>query len=116
MTNGLSGLIIEKLDFLYLGVYSFSVVVVIGLHMLFDLVIPSNSQTFYLTKDFASIFFLFFAIPLSTIFQNSSMKSYIRLHFFQESETLEKVSEFMKEIKRKSNSVSDVKCVSDASC
>ena len=45
------------------------------------------------------------------------MKSYIRLHFFQESETLEKVSEFMKEIKkRKSNSVSDVKCVSDASC
>ena len=74
---------------------------------MFDLVIPSSSQTFYLTKDFTSIFFLFFAIPLTTIFQNSSMKNYIQLHLFQENQTLEKVLEF---VKRKSNSVSNVNC------
>jgi hypothetical protein len=37
---------------------------VIGVHFFFDFIMPNNSQSYYLTKDFITNFFLFLVIPV----------------------------------------------------
>jgi hypothetical protein len=48
------------------GVFSLIVIGVIGMHVFFDFVMPNNSQSYYLAKDFITTFCLFFIIPVCT--------------------------------------------------
>ena len=59
------------------------VVLVFSLHLIFDFVIPSNSQSFYLAKDYTTIFFLFVAIPLVVIVKNENILNFVRNRFFE---------------------------------
>ena len=76
---------------------------VIGFHLIFDLVIPANSQSFYLAKDFNTILFLFFAIPLSMIRKNESMMSFVESRFLRKISfnVLENLTILMKDLSSK---------------
>ena len=54
-----------------------------SLHLIFDFVIPSNSQSFYLAKDYTTIFFLFVAIPLVMVVKNENMLNFVRNRFLK---------------------------------
>ena len=64
----------------FTGWSSLLVTSIIWIHLFFDFVIPTNSQTYYLTKDFVSNLAIFVIVPLMLIIRNEKMSKYVSQH------------------------------------
>jgi hypothetical protein len=50
------------------------------IHSFFDFVIPTNSQTYFLFKDFITIVAVFITMPIIMIMHNENMSKYVAQH------------------------------------
>ena len=64
----------------FTGWSSLLVTSIIWIHLFFDFVIPTNSQTYYLTKDFVTNLVIFVIVPLMFIFGNENLTKYVLQH------------------------------------
>ena len=59
------------------GWASLLVISMIWIHLTFIFFVPTNSQTYFLTKDFVTILVIFVIVPLLLIIRNKNMSKYV---------------------------------------
>ena len=62
------------------GWASLLVISMIWIHLTFNFFVPTNSQTYFLTKDFVTILIIFVIVPLLLIIRNKNMSKYVIQH------------------------------------
>ena len=62
------------------GWTSLLVISIVGINLFFNFVIPTNSQTYFLTKDFVTNLVMFVIVPLMLIIRNENMSKYVSQH------------------------------------